>query len=243
MPQPPDVTIARLDDGVVVAEAVDEFSAQLLTQQAGLHEPAGAGRYRLPDSMTEAEQQKRASLATRLLAREGYTVTVDPALGDARLRPDAPQDHYAAGRHVRDLTVAMNSVHTYARAKHHTDQVLHPDFGVLTRLGEFFEAAAQQAHYSNTAEGRALHDRFREVADTLAGLRDELDDASEEIRSLGLPRQLRELGPSEAPHWRDRVAQYHATAPKHPAAPTSGAGAAAPVRPSSSAPAPPRRHR
>lgn len=243
MPQTPDVTITRLNDAdVVVAEAVDDRSVQLVTEEAGFHQRVGPGRYRLPYSMTEADRQKAASHATRLLAQEGYTVSLAPTLCDAQLRPGDPQDHYTAGRHVRDMTVALNGVHTYARAKHHTDQVLHPDFGVLTRLGEFFEAAAAQAQDSKTEEGWELRDRFREAADTLTGLRDKLDDASEEMRGLGLPRQLRELGPPKAPHWRDRVAHYNATAPKRPVAPTPGADTAHPVRPSSSAPAP-RRHR
>lgn len=48
-----------------------------------------------------------------------------------------PEDTYTVGRLVRGLTDRMTSTHTYARAQHHTDQVLHPDFGVLARLGEF----------------------------------------------------------------------------------------------------------
>lgn len=244
MPQPPDITITRLNNAdVVVAETVDDRSVQLVTH-VGFHrdQRLGRSRYRLPGSMTEADRQKAASFATRLLAQEGYTVSLDPALRDARLRPDDPQDNYAAGRHVRDLTVAMNGVHTYARAKHHTDQVLHPDFGVLARLGEFLEAAADEAQDCKTEEGWELRDRFQEAADTLTSLRDELDDASEELRGLGLPRQLRELGSPEPPHWRDRVAHYNATAPKRPVTPTPGADIARPVPPSSSAPAP-RRHR
>ncbi|NSC25185.1 hypothetical protein FM076_30120 [Streptomyces albus subsp. chlorinus] len=136
----------------------------------------------------------------------------------------------------------MTSTHTYARAKHHTDQVLHPDFGALARLGEFFEAAAEEARASGADEGFELACRFEEAAGTLTELRDELDDASEELRGLGLPRQLRELGPPEKPHWRDRVAHYNATAPQSTVAPTPGANAARPVPPSSPAPSP-RRHR
>ncbi|MFE0762879.1 hypothetical protein [Streptomyces smyrnaeus] len=156
--------------------------------------------------------------------------------------PD-PEHTYTVGRTVRELTERMNGTHTYARAKHHADQVLHPDFGVLARLGEFFKVAAEEARVSGTDEGSELACRFENAADTLTELRDELDDASEELRGLGLPRQLRELGPPERPHWRDRIAHYNATAPKSTAIPTPGADATRrPVPPASPAPSP-RRHR
>ncbi|MFG3253313.1 hypothetical protein [Streptomyces sp. NPDC048172] len=243
MPQPPEVAITRLNDNHVVAEIVDERSAQLVaTVGFRPDQQPGPARYHLPRAIPEEARRWGASLATRLLAQEGYAVALDPTLQDARLQPDAPQDNYAAGRHVRDLTVRMNGAHTYARAKHHTDQVLHPDFGVLARLGEFFEAAAEQARDSETDEGWELHSRFMEAADTLTGLRDELDDASEELRSLGLPRQLRELGPPEPPHWRDRVERYNATAPTRPTAPGPDVIVTRPAPPVSPAPSP-RRHR
>lgn len=155
--------------------------------------------------------------------------------------PD-PEEKYAAGRQVRDLTVRMLSSHTYARARHHADQVLHQDFGVLARLSEFFEAAAEQAQASETNDGWELHCRFTEAAAALTGLREELDDACEELRGLGMPEQLRALGPPEAPHWRERVARYHATAPQRSTAPPSTAEPARPTLPSSPAP-PSRRHR
>ncbi|MFG3255285.1 hypothetical protein [Streptomyces sp. NPDC048172] len=243
VPQPPEVAITRLDTDLVVAEAVDERSAQLVTGVGFRRDQQlGPSQYRLPNGMSATDQQKTASLATRLLAQEGYAVALSPSLREGPLTPADPQDNYAAGRRIRDLTVRMTGAHTYARAKHHTDQVLHPDFGVLARLGEFFEAAAEQAQASETDEGWELHYRFMEAADTLTGLREELDDASEELRSLGLPRQLRELGPPEPPHWRDRVAHYNATAPKRPTAPTSDAAATRPAPPASPAPSPRRHH-
>ncbi len=136
----------------------------------------------------------------------------------------------------------MLGSHTYDRAKHHADQVLHPDFGVLARLSEFFDAAAEQARASETDDGWELHYRFAEASAALTDLREELDDAREELRGLGLPEQLRELGPPEPPHWRERVTRYNATAPQRSAAPPPTAEPAHPARPSASAPSS-RRHR
>lgn len=154
-----------------------------------------------------------------------------------------PEDTYSVGRLVRGLTDRMTSAHTYARAKHHADQVLRPDFGVLARLGEFFEATAEEARASGIDEGFELACRFEDAAAVLTGLRDELDDASEELRGLGLPRQLRELDPPGKPHWRDRVAHYNATAPKHPAGSTPPVASTARPAPVSSAAPSARRHR
>ncbi|MEJ8650611.1 hypothetical protein WKI65_21530 [Streptomyces sp. MS1.AVA.3] len=78
---------------------------------------------------------------------------------------------------IRHLTDRMLGADSYARAAYHTEQVLHPDFGVLARLSSFFEAAAEQAQASGSDEGWELHYRFAQAAATLTALGEELADA------------------------------------------------------------------
>ncbi|WP_406220721.1 hypothetical protein [Streptomyces decoyicus] len=154
-------------------------------------------------------------------------MTLDPTLRHGRLKPDDPQDNYAAARLIRDLTDQMNGADNYLRAKHDADQILHPDLGVLARLSEFFEAAAEQAQASESDEGWELHYRFADAASTLTDLRDDLDDSAEELRALG---------PSKPPHIHEATTQNRSTSPAPPAA------SARPASPPHCA-QPPRRHR
>ncbi|MGX1759905.1 hypothetical protein ACWIG5_23860 [Streptomyces lydicus] len=125
------------------------------------------------------------------------------------MKPDDPQDNYYAARLIRDLTDQMNGADSYTSAKHDADQVLHPDFGVLARLSDFFEAAAEQAQASESDEGWELHYRFAEAASKLSDVRVDLDDAAEELRGLG---------PSMPSRTREATEQKRSTFPAAPAA-------------------------
>ncbi|MFE0376138.1 hypothetical protein ACFW1M_11220 [Streptomyces inhibens] len=184
-------------------------------------------------NIDEQRENAMASEAAQLLTAARYTVDLDPALRGPEAANDAdPQDGHSAGLQIRDLTDRMLGADSYVRAEYHADQVLHPDFGVMARLSEFFEAAAEQAQASGSDEGSELHYRFTVAATTLTALGEELADA---------PERLRELGPPK-PHRRDRVSHYHATTPKRPITATPTARCVRSTPPASPA-LPPRHHR
>ncbi|MET7795310.1 hypothetical protein OG528_29690 [Streptomyces platensis] len=218
--------------GIVDAEGGDDLAVQLLAR-AGFLRSMWNDRtvYHLPLDLGEQRENEMASEAAQLLTAARYTVELDPALRVPEAPNDAdPQDSHSAGLQMRDLTDRMLGADSYVRAEYHADQVLHPDFGVMAQLGEFFEAAAEQAEASGSDEGSELQYRFTEAATRLTALGEELADA---------PERLRELGPPK-PHRRDHVAHYNATTPKRPITATPTAGCARSTPPAS--PALPPRH-
>lgn len=142
------------------------------------------------------------------------------------LTPTDPEGKRTYGHQILHLTDRLNGAETYEQAAEATEHVLDEADGVLARLGQFFEAAAEEARASGVDEGFELACRFEDAAATLTDLSDELHGASDEMRALGPPPE---------PRWQAQVARYYATAPQrpHPASPTSAVPGppAAQVRP------------
>ncbi|WP_019546660.1 hypothetical protein [Streptomyces sulphureus] len=135
--------------------------------------------------------------------------------------PTDPEGKHTYGHQILHLTDRLNGTETYAQAAEETEHVLNEHDGVLARLGQFFEAAAEQAKSSETDEGFELAYRFEDAFSTLLELSDELHGASDQMRTLGPP-------PVEA-RWQAQVARYYATAPQRPG----------PATPTSAVPGPP----
>ncbi|MEU1073580.1 MULTISPECIES: hypothetical protein [unclassified Streptomyces] len=65
-----------------------------------------------------------------------------------------------------------------------TDQILEPTDGLLERLAEFFEAAAEKAKESDQEDGFDLHYDLEDAASTLRGLGEDLHVAVDRMRAL-----------------------------------------------------------
>ncbi|MCE7080162.1 hypothetical protein [Streptomyces sp. ST2-7A] len=115
----------------------------------------------------------------------------------------------------------MNGSATYAEAAGTLEEVIDPDNGLLPRLHEFFEAAAEQANAFEDIEGWQLADRFTDAAGQLADLWEELADSADELRALG---------PS-APGWQPGAAVSRST--------TAHCSPSSPCPEAASAPSPP----
>ncbi|MEU5838702.1 hypothetical protein ABZ820_34270 [Streptomyces diacarni] len=140
--------------------------------------------------------------------------------------PTDPHGRCTAGHQVLALTDRLGGAETYDEAAEATEHVLDEADGVLTRLGQFFEAAAEECRASGADEGFELACRFEDAAATLTDLSDELHGASDQMRSLGPPPD---------PRWQAQVARYYATTPQRPGpaspTPTMSGPPAPPVRP------------
>lgn len=123
--------------------------------------------------------------------------------------PTDPQGRYVEGHQILTLTDQLNESPTYEAAAQATEHVLDPGDGVLVRLGQFFEAAAEQAQACETDEGRALAQQFEDAVAALADLEEDLH---------ATPGQLRSLGP-DAPSRQASAARSHTTAHQRPTAP------------------------
>ncbi|MGW7516414.1 hypothetical protein ACWGJ2_12555 [Streptomyces sp. NPDC054796] len=135
--------------------------------------------------------------------------------------PTDPEGTRTYGHQILHLTDQLNGAETYEEAAEAAEHVLDEADGVLARLGQFFEAAAEQARAAVTDEGFELACRFEDAAATLTDLSDELHGVGDQMRALGPP-------PEEA-HWQAQIAHYYATAPQRPGF----------ASPDSAAPAPP----
>jgi hypothetical protein len=99
------------------------------------------------------------------------------------------------------LTDQMHGSSTYAEAAATLEEVLDPHNGLLPRLQEFFEAAAEQANAFEDVDGWQLADRFTDAAAQLGDLWDEHADSVDELRALGPP----------APSWQPEAAVHRST--------------------------------
>ncbi|CAM5570892.1 hypothetical protein [Streptomyces aurantiogriseus] len=102
--------------------------------------------------------------------------------------PTDPAGHYVYGRHVLDLTDRLNAAGSYEEAAQLVDHVLEPTDGLLERLAEFFEAAAEQARASETDDGFDLSYDFQDAAATVRALGEDLHVAVDRMQALGPPR-------------------------------------------------------
>ncbi|MGW3493094.1 hypothetical protein [Streptomyces sp. NPDC001020] len=206
MPTPPDVVITRHPTGDVTAEGGDELATALLKRAGFVIETTPLSFwYRLPWDMGEVRENQMASHAAHMLTTAGYRVDLGRDLRVGALTtPSAPRGEHVQGQQILHLTDELNGAETYETAADLTQHILHPNDGVLVRLSEFFEAAAEQAKASETDAGWDLSYDFAEAAATLTSLGEDLREASGQLRELGRPAK---------PSWQTQVANYYATAP------------------------------
>ncbi|MCX5535206.1 hypothetical protein OG785_32220 [Streptomyces sp. NBC_00006] len=228
MPTSPTVTITREDDGNVIAKGGDALANALLTRAGFIYEQSiRTFWYRLHWDTGKQRENQRASHAARMLTAVGYRVEISPDLVvGAVTTPSDPQSNRVYGHQLLTLTDQLNGANSSAAAAGITEHVLDPHDGVLVRLGEFFEAAAEKAKETGTDEGWDLSDDFTEAAATLTSLGEDLHVATDRLRALDRPPR---------PSWQDQVVNYYASAPAthHPdtAAPSAAPAAAPPSAP------------
>ncbi|MFC8277937.1 hypothetical protein ACFUJR_36490 [Streptomyces sp. NPDC057271] len=206
MPTPPDIAITRRPTGEVTAEGGDELAATLLKRAGFVIETTPRSFWhRLPWDMGEARENQMASHAARMLAAVGYRVGLGPDLHIGLLAtPSDPQGGRVHGHQILRLTDELNGAETYETAADLADHVLDPHDGVLVRLSEFFEAAAEQAKASESDAGWDLSYDFAEAAATLTDVGEDLRVAAEQLRELHRPAK---------PSWQARVTDYFAAVP------------------------------
>ncbi|MEW2305387.1 hypothetical protein AB0958_36460 [Streptomyces sp. NPDC006655] len=224
----PNVVITREPTGNVIAEGGDELAVTLLKRAGFVIETTPRSFwYRLPWDMGEERENQMASHAARMLTAVGYQVELDPGLDVTRITtPTDPRGTRVYGQQILSLTDRLNGAETYARAADLVEHVVHPDDGVLVRLGQFFEAAATQANVADTDDGWYLSHLCEDTAATLTSLAEDMREAGHQMQRLGPPRKR---------SWQEGVASYNATAPR----PRTGATPAAEA-PSATPPTTPR---
>lgn len=229
----PHVVITREPTGNVTAEGGDELATTLLKRAGFVPQTSPLSSwYRLPWDMGEERENQMASHAARMLTAIGYRVDLDPCLDVTRVTtPTDPRGQRVYAQQILALTDQLNGAETYETAADLTEHAVDPNDGVLVRLSEFFEAAAEQAKASETDAGWDLSYVFEDAATTITSLGEDLHIASDQMRALGTPRK---------PSWQARVANYYATAPARygsTAAAASAEPAAATAPPASADPA------
>lgn len=228
MPTSPTVTITREDDGNVIAKGGDALANALLTRAGFIYEQSiRTFWYRLHWDTGKQRENQRASHAARMLTAVGYRVEISPDLVvGAVTTPSDPQGNRVHGHQILALTDQLNGAESSAVAAGIAEHVLDPHDGVVVRLSEFFEAAAEKAKETGTDEGWALADDFTEAAATLASLGEELHVATDRFRELDRPPR---------PNWQSQLVNYYAatpaTQPSRAAAPSEAAAAAPPSVP------------
>ncbi|MEV5979644.1 hypothetical protein [Streptomyces sp. NPDC052114] len=98
--------------------------------------------------------------------------------------PTDPGGRYAYGRLLLALTDQLNGATSYEHAAALIEQVLEPTDGLLERLAEFFEAAAEKAKESDHEDGFDLHYELEDAASTVRGLGEDLHVAVDRMRAL-----------------------------------------------------------
>lgn len=224
----PDVVITREPTGNVTAEGGDELAVTLLKRAGFVIETTPLSFwYRLPWDMGEERENQMATHAARMLTAVGYHVDLDPGLDVTRITtPTDPVGDRLIGHSVLTLVDQLNGTTTYGAAADVVDELLHPDDGVLVRLGDFFEAAAAQANAADTESGWDLSHVFEDAAMTFRELGTDLHPVGDRMRDLGPPAQK---------SWQEGVARYYRTAPNRRAAP----GAAVSDEPAAAPPSTP----
>ncbi|MCI3270612.1 hypothetical protein [Streptomyces cylindrosporus] len=202
----PQVVITREPTGNVIAEGGDELAVTLLKRAGFVIETTPLSFwYRLPWDMGKKRENQMASHAARMLTAVGYQVELDPGLDVTRITtPTDPLGTRVYGHQILSLTDTLNEAETYTGAADLVEHVVDPKDGVLVRLSEFFEAAAEQANVADTDAGWDLSHLFEDAAATLTSL-------AEEVRGAG--QQMQRLGPPQKRSWQEGVASYYATAP------------------------------
>ncbi|GAB3121149.1 hypothetical protein GCM10027160_38070 [Streptomyces calidiresistens] len=93
-----------------------------------------------------------------------------------------------------ELTDRLNAARTVGEAAALTEPVLHPTEGLLERLADFFEAAAEKARETETDDGFDLRDDLDHAAASLREIAEELHGVPLRMHALAPPP--RAAGPS-----------------------------------------------
>lgn len=206
MPEPL-ITIAIEPSGRVSAKGADALAATLL-RRAGFTEVNDwhGLRHRLPLSTPTDEQADVAIYAAQMLRAARYRVDLDPDIND-------PHGIYVAGGTVLGLTDQINAAATTVQTAEVLDQLLNPTDGVLIRLQEAMEAAAEKCtdFDSDFDNGKnfELSDRFTAASELLTQIGHDLEGAAFDFHALD------PTSPSPRPSWQAQVATYYATAVTH----------------------------
>ncbi|MGY0488310.1 hypothetical protein [Streptomyces sp. WG-D5] len=228
MSDTPTITITREDDGNVIARGGDALANALLDRAGFVYEQSiRTFWYRLHWDTGEQRENQIASHAARMLTAVGYRVDISPDLFVGTVTtPSDPLGDRVYGHQILALTDQLNGAETSEAAAVLTGHVLDPDDGVLVRLGEFFEAAAEKAKEGGSEEGWDLADDFTEAAATLASLGEDLHVATDRFRALDRPPR---------PSWKAQLVNYYAAASTThhpgPATPPEAAAASPPSAP------------
>ncbi|MEE1838048.1 hypothetical protein [Streptomyces sp. SP17KL33] len=102
--------------------------------------------------------------------------------------PTDPTSHYVYGRIVLDLTDRLNATESFDKAAQFVDHILEPTDGLLERLAEFFEAAAEKAKESEADDGFDLHHDLQDAAATVRTLGEDLHVAVDRLKAFAPPQ-------------------------------------------------------
>ncbi|MFM9371861.1 hypothetical protein [Streptomyces sp. Da 82-17] len=183
----PHVVITRDKTGNVTAHGGDELAATLLKRAGFVTETSPRSLwYRLPWDLGERRENEMASRAARMLEAVGYRVDIgsDLLVGEVTT-PSDPRGVHVHGHQILQLTDELNGVQSHDGAAELIEHVADPTDGVVIRLSEFFEAAAEQAKNAGTEAGWNLSYAFEDAAATLISLSDELESTADAFRALG----------------------------------------------------------
>ncbi|WP_247223031.1 hypothetical protein [Streptomyces scabiei] len=92
------------------------------------------------------------------------------------------------------LTDRLNATESPTDAAAMLHQILDPTSGLLERLGEFFEAAAEKAKEFEQDDGFDLHYDLQDAAATLRSLGEDLHTAVDRMRALAPARRTTRTG-------------------------------------------------
>ncbi|MEU6815530.1 hypothetical protein [Streptomyces sp. NPDC046860] len=109
-----------------------------------------------------------------MLRAARYSVDLDPALDTSRLTtPANPLGLYTAGAEVLRLTDQIRAAENGVGLAQAVNHLLHPEHGVLERVGEALETAGEQISDLDD-EAYALADRFGFAAEFVSAAQSEL---------------------------------------------------------------------
>ncbi|MFI9274003.1 hypothetical protein ACIGXM_25340 [Kitasatospora sp. NPDC052896] len=204
----PFITINIEPSGSVSAKgATDDLSATLL-KHAGFSEISDwyGRRHRLPTTTVQSDRAAIATHAAEMLRAARYTVQLDPDLDASRLTtPTDPHGLHVVGGQILRLTDQIRGAANARAAANALDQLLDPADGVLVRLQEAMEAAAEQISDLDD-DAYELADRFTAASEQLTSISEELTGAADEVRALDQSSQMR------GGDYQAKVATYYATA-------------------------------
>ncbi|MFI1013099.1 hypothetical protein [Streptomyces sp. NPDC020965] len=98
-----------------------------------------------------------------------------------------PADDYLLALHLDALTDQLNGTSSYSGAAVFLNQVLEPNRGLLEKLADFFEAAAEKAREAESDDAFDLHDDLTDAAADVRQLGEQLHFAVDQMRDLSLP--------------------------------------------------------